>query len=506
MAQRKTKPRSVLIYRYQFENDLTAAQIAPRSSGDFAQTIYTAMLKLEPQTQLQFEKLASRLNDLKELGLNDDDLRYDDEALDAEDRALQLLIGLPDDHKLTQLLKSQIANDERTRKSGIEMKPVGFIYYLVSNSHDGIQTEISSQAKKWSGDAKELVTQFFDLISAAIKQRTPETNGETPNDRPWRQAEPIDDPHAEDPKIKEDEAATRQLLTEYASNVLAADSKTLSSICRHFELAEGAAFLASSRMFPPEKAQAATDDAINPTFQHFLQVVFAVAKRNLHAERATLLKLRDVAICLTLPRRHVFEALKQSQSDSGFTKLPTADLEVAKLIIARALGRIPGRTSKQVPPNALRDRIVKGDEGIVEVTDQLLLEMSGTTIVVDEPPASWIEDTIFISDFCLGLAKAIHVGFDMKDKAVPPANLKDINDALELFSVLEVKICVFMTTERPAAIGQLRSWFPQLNFIRVADCEHAEYTRLKYQVKLFDDKITEHFSIDEQPFESAGQT
>jgi hypothetical protein len=318
-----------------------------------------------------------------------------------------------------------------------------------------------------------------------------------------------------DKNLLGDDAETRKSLIATAAAILKEDSTTLNSFCAKFNLAPGATTDTVERLFPEGGEDHVKDEELTLTFEHFTKSVLDVVKMASPMSPSTLVALRDIAICLSLPRNHRLDALKQLRAAGRFTSLPTADRELAKLIIARTIGRIPGRLTRPIPRHEVLNRIHDGEIPIVDVTDDELnggyintesnasadspstitglaaLEIEGSVIHFEEPPESGPESAEFLSDFCFGLASALQIeGCDLSDRAIPPSYDWLINDALDCLSTtLDVKVCVFITKERPTEISTLRGWFPRLEIVRMADTEHKEYRRLKYRVMIYDKSI-----------------
>ena len=499
MAKQKLvcRPRSLKIFETAFDNGITpSGQIHTTNyiKGDHLihHKEWSGMVRGEKQSLACFGKVAAILK------VDASTLYYGDAMIEPGDVAIEKLAS-HGESKLWNFLETTLADAPAH-------KYVGVVYHLVRQDWDSFvyfRSTTHDKAKNWAAKYKLLVTEFFDLIDAAIKQRTSPTEGQTPDVQPWTQAKQFDDSVDEStvPKkvlgpepdtnlvdestLQKKDAETRQSLIEYAENLLDSDQPALKAICRQLGLKDPSSGLAVQKLFPLQHDAAADVHQLSSEFRDFMQLGFAMRKQPYSMPVAILIGLRDIAICMSVPRKDRLDAIRQSLSDSGLKKLPTADLEFARLIVGRALGKLPGRRPDQIPRGAIRARVLAGNENVVELT---LNELSGAIAVFDEPADEGSDSNKYLEQFCAGLAQGMGIPCDENDQSLPPAYTPEINSHLKWYANAQVKVCIFVTTERPVdEIPKLKGWFPQLDIVRLADCDPEHYRDLRTGADLFDE-------------------
>ena len=394
-----------------------------------------------------------------------DQLHYADDNLGPEDQLLKHLLELGGGHVLRKILSKYRKNSNR----GLPNQAVGEVYMLLDlpDEAKAARAEIEKAKSRWTSGQQEDFRRFIELLDLALKHS--ETIGEIA-------AEPSLD-------LAQSDEAARKALIEHAIGAVAKDQNAIESLIFHFNATKQRpeASVLVGWLFPVELEGNAGEDEAPATFLSFLKFVHQL--EHPLPTRDTLHALRDIAICLSIPRKLRFEALGQYMRDHRITQLPVVDVGISKQIVCRALGRM----SKPKNPEHLRAhiqmRIAVTKEKIVDVDLTELLRFANANVIgeVQEPAGATLSAKDFYDQFTQGLAKAICLPIEKADKS---GFLAEINSMLETYAELETKIFVFLNQRRPEKeLEKLEKDFPLLEIVRLADVDPPEIRKLRNNVQ-----------------------
>ncbi|MEI7461852.1 MAG: hypothetical protein WCK15_20875 [Pirellula sp.] len=473
MTKKKMLPRAMYIFRLRHESGKDQHSVFGRGNP---QNQYIKAMKLERLTEVTFENLATSLSSAPNTKVSGAQLFYADENLSLEDQVLRHLLNLDPSHAVRKQISSKIKSANR----GLPDDAVGGVYLLLY-AHDiakDVRNDLEQASKKWTNGEKADYQKLVELLGQIPSQGDME-------------AVPVIETYQ---TLLQADSAARKSLIDYAVQAVKNDQQAIDTLYAHFKLdneRRDVPFLIEL-LFPDKLEVDAADDVAPTTIMSFIKLAHNGLEGPLPS-RDILLALRDVAICLSIPRKYRFEALTQYMQHQKIRQLPTMDLLISKQIMCRAFGIMSKPKNPQLHPVQIQARIALSKESIVDVDIASILGFANSSLLnqVQLPAGESLSGNTFFEQFCQGLAKSINIRFDQ----VPLATVVyDINKMLETYSGLQIQVCVFINQKRTETeLSKLNGEFPLVHFVRLGFVEPTEFRTLGNNVQLADEILDGKF-------------
>jgi|GEM_PF-4135736 len=302
-------------------------------------------------------------------------------------------------------------------------------------------------------------------------------------DSPGGDSPEADEACSEQELAEADEKA-RGLLLQYAKEIIE-EAKLTGAVCDFFNIEPPKVEDAALVLLPAEDDE--EEETSIPDALMNLVLFVRDSESTDKVEHPTLIRLRDVAICLSLPRSHRLAALRQVLIYSEVVKLPTNDMKLAQSIVSRCIGSIPQLGSEEERESIRQRALRRGEKLVVDSMDAIV----GSRADLSGPGETGLSEQRYLAAFCAGLAEdlGVEVDFEWNSEKVSETSLSSLRSAIDLFvDRMKVQIIVFLSGERtPNEIKTLQEWFPNLGYYRVADTQPKELGDLAFQIKIFDE-------------------
>jgi hypothetical protein len=451
-------PRAMLIFGLRIKAGKKQSEFCgSQKGGDGPSNLkneYTAMMQLKRHARTSYEKLAEAICKHQQLPkVVWEQLKYDNDQLDLDDQVLQQLLTLDDEHPLIKLLSEHAKDIDRSIKSQRAIHTHMLMH--LSAKAITVRNIIENQQNEWTEQQRA----DWAIVLALLDRTKTEAT-----------------------ELKNDDDESRQILIEHAVEALSKDKVAEELLFK--VLSTSGSTQKDSRhlvnlLFPSELESQAADNEMPKT----LDAVFKLA-HNLNRplpELDTMCALRDVAVCLSIPRKIRFDAIRQYKQEMKIRHLPTVDIGISKQILCRALKLISKPKKQHVNSTELQLRFVNSNtsgERVLDVDASDLLALAKTQLLADtqadtqEPAGASLSSIDFYSHFSQGLAKALRLPYSEADQNTPPTYYEFINERLRLFDLVGIRICVFISLERTREeLNQVGQWFSLLEIIQVRE-EH----------------------------------
>lgn len=478
-----TKPRAMSIVRLRISEQLNQSEFCGKNRR--TENLYGSLMKLESQSKAVYEGLAKVINKQlkKTKSVAWEALQYSTGELDNDDQVLEFLLKLDDDHPLVVLLSehSKSVDNQLSKQRAFH----AFLLLDKPSEANTVFSAINLEKAKWGKDQQTDWAKLESLLSRA--STSSRSAGEiVKNDQN---------------ELRDDDVQSRHVLIEHAVEALNKDNPAQELLIQ--VLGTSGSTRKDSRhlidlLFPPELESQASDEEMPKT----LDAVFKLA-HNLNGplpQLDTMCVLRDVAICLSIPRKYRFEAIRQYKQELKIRHLPTADIGISKQILCRALKLISKPKKQHVSSTELQLRFVNSKvsgERILDVDAKDLMSLAKTQLLANtqEPAGASLSSMDFYSHFSQGLAKALRIPYNESDQNTPPTYHGFINERLRLFDSVGIKVCVFTSLERTKdELELVRDWFKLIEIVKVKEENPLLFGTLRTTIDTVNGLLDDRFS------------
>ena len=456
MGQQKRvcRPRSLKIFETAFDNGITpSGQIHTTNyiKGDHLihHKEWSGMVRGEKQSLACFGKVAAILK------VDASTLYYGDAMIEPGDVAIGVLAGqVPS--RLWEFLETILVDAPAH-------KYVGAVYHLVrqgTESFVSFRSTAETESKKWPTEDQPLVAEFFDLISAAIKQRT------SPIDPPRRQGglETLNEHSVPQGGVETFSAADAEPIFEAASVYLENTPGAKECLCDLLDVMMNHSLttkmLVDNLLRDPDplgRLRIAVLSKVNPDRGKF--------RTGLNeTQRETIIRFRDYATCLVIPQEQLQNIQRQIKANEALIQVGTSDRPLIILHFARLMS-VADYHAKA--PDEEKRIIEQTSKQIIPVNLQKIMQSAQL------PPDAGVSKgrmSAYVQNFIGGLAFELGIpGFDYDSDAAINAAIEAIGEKLVDWRnpAYQITIGVFVSEERGDDIKCLKDIFPEILFIQL---------------------------------------
>ena len=305
-------------------------------------------------------------------------------------------------------------------------------------------------------------------------------------------------------EVKRRHREAKNAILDYAKNVIQSDRIALNALADFLGTAQNASIVVASLFWDGESDQIenSTSNRNQPEIPKPIERLLDFARKRSsdlqQMDPATILAIRNVAICFSFPNEMQQKALEQCIANNPIPA-PDHDTKWSMIFICSVLGTIDRMSHKTNDNNGrIRHRLLNGGESMIDIHVNQLFP--ATRLPVSPPRESGADSVRFLTDICLGLARELDLNSDESEilnffQQWTGGTFPTTCDSIErlkaeflVWKTWHAELLLLIPEHRThSELRKIRTLFPEVQLVSVPSKEASEIGTLKIYIRSFDD-------------------
>lgn len=305
-------------------------------------------------------------------------------------------------------------------------------------------------------------------------------------------------------EVKRRHREAKNAILDYAKNVIQSDGIALNALADFLGTAQNASIVVARLFWDGESDQNenSTSNRNQSEIPKPIEMLLDFArKRRSDLQQmvpATILAIRNVAICFSFPHEMQKKALEQCIANNPIPA-PDHDTKWSMIFICSVLGTIDRMSHKTNDNNGrIRHRLLNGGESMIDIHVNQLFP--ATSLPMSPPRESGADSVRFLTDMCLGLARELDLNSDESEilnffqqwtgGTFPPTcdSIERLKAEFRVWKTLHAELLLLIPEHRThSELRKIRTLFPAVQLVSVPSKEASEIGTLKIYIRSFDD-------------------